>query len=138
VTHRSERVPKGWFTDPYRALKAVGRQEDDNRPVACGDCDWRGKESDIEIDLFEIDHLNERLTPGDPSPCGLCPAEEGGETCGAFVYYDDIEIIYRVRPTILEALAKCAPNVAAKKDKMAKSVMAHHGMKRPVRHRSKR
>jgi len=116
VSHRPQKPPKGWHDSTYSAFKALGRSEPDDRPVACGDCDWKGKESEVAKSLFELDHLHERLTPGDPSPVGECPAddEQGGE-CGAFVYYDDIEIVYKVKPDVLEALAECAPKRAAKK-----------------------
>jgi hypothetical protein len=108
-------------------MTAAGRDYDGDRPVACGDCQWQGKESDLNEILEDIPQLNERLTSGDPSPAGLCPNTDpdtcclGTSTtgsdgvCGSFVYFNDIEICYRVKPTVLEALAECAPRKRVKK-----------------------
>lgn len=50
-------------------------------PVACADCDWRGRRSDS----VPIDNLYERVEPGDPFPAGQCPQ------CGALVEQADCD-----------------------------------------------
>jgi hypothetical protein len=135
MSHRPKATPKGWHDSTYSAFEALGRSEPTDRLVACGDCDWKGKESDVENTLFELDHLHERLTPGDPSPVGECPSNDGNEVCAAFVYYDDIEIVYRVKPDVLEALAACAPGKSkrVKADKIDGLIASLESLKRPRR-----
>jgi hypothetical protein len=122
MSHYPKRLPRGWHASTYNAMRAAGRNYDDDRPVACGDCDWKGKESELLETIEDIDHLNDRLTSGDPSPTGLCPASDGGEVCGSFVYYDDIEICYRMKPTVLEELASCATKKKPLRVKKAKAI----------------
>lgn len=113
--------PKGYHSHQWDALKAAGH-DTENRPVKCWDCGWTGRESELKVDIEGIEHLEQRLTSGDPSPVGECPALEdespGAQACGSFVYYDDIEIIYKAKPTVLEALAECAPARVVRKKRI--------------------
>ncbi len=51
-----------------------------DRDCACGDCDWTGQESAIDVSVFEASDLHERLDPGHPLPAGECPE------CGSWAY----------------------------------------------------
>jgi len=82
-----------------------------NRPVECGDCDWKGFENDCEDGLWGISDICERLSPGSVVPVGICPAEhmcskDGGYPCGSLVYYSDVEIAYRETPTVLDQIVE--------------------------------
>ena len=89
------RLPRGWHYNQFAARRYA--QED--RAIKCDDCGWEGQESDLDDrhSLLAARDLNERLTPGDPVPVGLCPALPRGsaDTCDCFVYYDDIVIAYK-------------------------------------------
>ncbi len=64
---------------------------DANRPVECGNCDWTGRELDVEL---YIPDLQDRVDPGMTMPVGVCP-------CGSLVYFSDVEIVYRRKPGVL-------------------------------------
>lgn len=49
--------------------------------VACGNCDWTGKEDDCG----EIENFHERVGPGETVPVGECPE------CGALAHYSSHE-----------------------------------------------
>lgn len=95
------RIPRGWSEwDPCSG--------DNNRPVECSNCDWKGRED--ECDDY-IPDLQERIEPGMIVPVGVCPAihtdsRDGDYPCGSLVYYSDVEIIYRKVPNVLERIAE--------------------------------
>lgn len=82
-----------------------------NRPVECGDCDWKGFENDIDEGLWGISDLVERIDQGSIVPVGACPAQVyheniGSYKCDAHVYYADVDIVYRRKPTILDKIVE--------------------------------
>lgn len=86
--------PKGW--NSYDVAAA-----DSNRPVGCGCCDWIGLEDGLDRDgIYGIDNLYDRLDPGSIVPVGECPE------CDSLVYYNDVEIAYRLVPTILDKIVE--------------------------------
>ena len=92
-------LPKGWTDhDPCGG--------NSNRPVECGQCDWRGHEGDV--DDF-IPDFSQRVDPGMIVPAGVCPkmhlcSKDGIYPCGSLVYFSDVEIAYRPTPTILDKI----------------------------------
>lgn len=56
---------------------------DEDRKVACNNCDWKGTESQMLHTLCQMNHLHERLSPGEEIPAGECPE------CSACVYLVD-------------------------------------------------
>lgn len=101
----SSKLPKGW--SDYDVCMS-----DRNRPVKCGDCRWEGHENDLEDDgLWGIRDIYNRIDAGSVVPAGQCPAihtdsKNGDYECGALVYYDDVEIIYRRKPNILDQIVE--------------------------------
>lgn len=95
------KLPDGWQEwDPCSS--------DRNRPVECGNCDWKGRED--EIDTY-IPDLSQRVDPGMIMPVGVCPAthiftKDGNYPCGSTVYYSDIEVVYRRIPNVLEKIVE--------------------------------
>jgi len=93
--------PEGWQEwDPCGG--------DKNRPVECGNCDWTGRES--EIDEY-IPDFEDRVEAGMIVPVGVCPAthtdsEDGDYPCGSTVYFADVEIVYRRKPGILDKIVE--------------------------------
>jgi hypothetical protein len=103
--------PDGWVSEPYLALTPEERGGD--RPVECWECGWKGHESDVDMTLSDIKDLGERLTPGDPSPYGLCPSWISDDStvpatfvCSCFVYYTDIQVAYRKMPDVLDRIVE--------------------------------
>ena len=96
--------PKGWSTHDPCATDA-------NRPVECGDCNWVGWEDDVDDGLWGINDLVERLDQGGIVPVGACPARiantsTGTYRCQALVYYSDVEIVFRRKPSILDKIVE--------------------------------
>ena len=93
--------PEGWQEwDPCGG--------DKNRPVECGDCDWTGRED--EVDEYMPD-LSERIDAGMIVPVGCCTAQiedskDGAYLCGSLVYYTDVEIVYRRKPGVLDKIVE--------------------------------
>jgi len=98
------KLPKGWQDwDPCGG--------DRNRPVECGNCDWKGFEDDIEDGLWGINDLVVRIDPGGIVPVGACPSmltheNTGTYRCDSHVYHADVEIIYRRKPSILDKIVE--------------------------------
>lgn len=42
---------------------------DDNHPVQCGNCEWRGTGKQLK----PVENLFMRVDPGEPMPAGECP-----------------------------------------------------------------
>lgn len=51
---------------------------DDDAPCHCGDCEWTGPGSDLQM----VTDIQERIDPGSTVPAGECP------DCGALAYTD--------------------------------------------------
>lgn len=97
-------VPKGWQEwDPCGG--------DKNRPVECGHCQWEGFENDIPDGIWGIDNIYDRIDPGSVVPVGPCPAKLtdsniGTHTCQSHTYFSDVEIVYRLKPTVLDKIVE--------------------------------
>lgn len=93
------KMPKGWTVyDPN-----TGEQ---NRPVECGNCGWKGRENDIPEGLWGVSDIYDRLDAGSVVPAGECPGKEDGYLCGAFVYYADTTVAYKKVLNVLEQLVE--------------------------------
>ena len=97
-------LPDGWESyDPNCSVT--------NRPVECGNCDWKGHEDDVPDGIWGINDICDRLDAGSVVPVGVCPArhddsKDGSYPCGSLVYYSDTEIAYRQTPTILDKIVE--------------------------------
>lgn len=69
--------------DVFIGTEGVVIGDEDDRPCHCASCDWKGKELELGKALCEINHLWERLEPGEITPVGECPE------CGALAYLDE-------------------------------------------------
>jgi hypothetical protein len=92
-------LPNGW-----QAWDPCGGNS--NRPVECGNCDWKGFEEAVDD---YIPDFAQRVDAGMIVPVGVCPAthadsKDGSYPCGSLVYFSDVEIAYRPTPTILDKI----------------------------------
>jgi hypothetical protein len=81
-----------YFGDQYDAAKAASiaakerelkAQEEASPRVSCDNCSWTGRERDCNA----IDHLEQRVAPGEIMPAGECPE------CGAVAHLlDEAEV----------------------------------------------
>jgi hypothetical protein len=100
----SSNPPEGWQEwDPCCS--------DNNRPVECGNCDWKGRENDISDGIWGINDIYERIDAGSVVPVGVCPAvhscsKDGDYPCGSLVYFSDVEMVYRRVPNVLEKIVE--------------------------------
>ncbi|AXK44051.1 hypothetical protein [Erythrobacter aureus] len=68
---------------------------DQNKPVECQNCDWKGTEDQVE----ELQDVSERVGPGETMPVGECPK------CGAVAHYMDESDPKTPSPALLEAIS---------------------------------
>jgi len=94
-------LPKGWsYYDPLA--------KNDNRPVECNCCDWKGREHDLDDCAWSYDGIYQRVERGGVLPAGTCPAEHIGmnRTCSALVYFSDVIVAFKEIPNVLDQIAE--------------------------------
>lgn len=62
---------------------------EEDRECYCGNCDWNGPESKLDLPLEEVDHLNDRLDAGSEVIAGTCPECAAGCYLQAVNDYDE-------------------------------------------------